>query len=395
MRAGLGSLLLGAAAATPGAAAAEEEEKPALISLGVTYIADGIATVSGGSSSRAHYLDNIDFEASLDLGEAVGWRGAVLNVHGLSNTGGAPNDDAQTLEGVSNIEVADQGVRLFELYLSQELGERTTLGIGFQDMNRDFYANDSAGLLIAPPFGIGSEIASTGPNGPSIFPSTALGASLHHKRDNGWYAQAAVMDATAGVLGDPGGVHVDFENGALILGETGITQSGKIALGGWGYSQRQDDIRAADASGAPLQRAAYGFYALAEAPLRKAERRAQITGFGRIGVAASESTDFRGGFQAGLLAKGFWRSAPEAQASLGFRYAALNAAARANTRDAGTRPANELGFEITYAHPITAHFALQPDVQVVFHPGGAAEKPPAVVLGLRFSASFGVQYRRR
>lgn len=395
MRAGLGALILGAAGGAPGAATAEEEEAPALISLGVSYIADGIATVSGGASSRAHYLDNVDFEASLDLGEAFGWRGGVFHVHGLSNSGGAPNDDAQTLEGISNIEVADQGLRLFELYLSQKLGPRITLGLGFQDMNRDFYANDSAGLLIAPPFGIGSEIASTGPNGPSIFPSSALGASVRRESDCGWFAQAAVMDATAGVVGDPGGIHVNFENGALFIGEAGITRGGKLAFGGWGYSQRQDDIRAADASGAPLQRAAFGFYALAEKSLRKPEKRAQVTGFSRIGVAGSESTDFRGGFQAGVLAQGFWRFAPDAQASFGFRYAALNASARANAREGGADPANELGLEITYAHPITRHIAVQPDVQVVAHPGGARDRPAALVLGLRISASFSKDIRRR
>lgn len=394
MRARLGALLLSAAGVTP-AAAADEEEAPALISLAITYMADGLSTLSGGASSRVHYLDNIDLEASLDLDQAFGWRGGILTVHGLSNSGGAPNDDAQTLEGISNIEVADQGVRLFELYLSQQLGPRTTLGLGFQDMNRDFYTNDSAGLLIAPPFGIGSEIASTGPNGPSIFPSSALGASLRHEGESGWFAQAAVMDATAGVVGDPGGIHFDFEDGALFIGETGITRGGKLALGGWSYSERQEDIRAADAAGAPLRRAAFGFYALAEKSLRKADKRAQVTGFGRIGVAGSESTDFRGGFQAGLLAQGFWRSAPEAQASFGFRYAALNASARANARERGADPANEMGLEITYAHPLTRHFTVQPDVQVVLHPGGAADRPPAVVLGLRVSASFSTEFHRR
>lgn len=394
MRAGLGLLLLSAGGAAPGAALAQEEA-PALIRLNLTYLADGIATIRGGLSRRAHYLDNIDVEASLDLKEAFGWRGAVLNLHGLSNSGGAPNDDAQTLEGISNIEVADQGVRLFELYLSQQLGPRIALGVGFQDLNRDFYNNESAGLLIAPPFGIGSEIASTGPNGPSIFPSSALGATLRRDGESGWFLQGAVMDATAGVLGDPDGVHVNFDNGALFIGETGITRGGKLAVGGWGYSKPQEDIRATDAEGAPLQRAAFGFYALAEKSLRKPEQRAQVTGFGRIGVAGSESTDFRGGFQAGLLAQGFWRFAPDAQASFGFRYAALNASARANARDSGAEPANEMGLEITYAHPITRHFSVQPDVQLVMRPGGARDRPPAVVLGLRLSASFSKDIRRR
>lgn len=296
------------ALAGPCQADAPEEPGKEWGSISFTYMGEGIRAVSGDTRRRVHYLDNISLEATLDFEGLFGWRGARLNVHGLSNAGGAPNDDVGTLEGVSNIEVADQGLRLFELFLEQQFDERWSGAIGFQDLNRDFYTTDAAGLLIAPPFGIGSEVASTGPNGPSIFPSAALGAKLRYVVEDAWYAQASVMDATAGVLGDPNGLQADFANGALFMGEVGITSRGKLAVGGWGYSDAQDDIRAVDAAGDPLRRGAYGFYALLERPLRPDTARAQAVGFARAGVSAGESTVFRGGGQVGLLASGFWRA---------------------------------------------------------------------------------------
>ena len=96
----------------------------------------------------------------------------------LNNSGGAPNDVAGTLQGVDNIEVRTPRLRLFELWLEQSLGP-ASVRAGLYNLNSEFYADDAAGQLLAPAFGIGSELAATGPNGPSIFPSTALGVRLN------------------------------------------------------------------------------------------------------------------------------------------------------------------------------------------------------------------------
>ena len=142
--------------------------------LEATYTADLIGPVAGDGPRRAVLLDNLDVVADLDLGRAMGWRGATLHGYLLSNQGGAPNDFAGTLQGVDNIEVGRQAVRLYELWVDAPVGEHLSILAGLYDLNSEFYATESAGLLIAPPFGIGSELASTGVNGPSIFPSTAL-----------------------------------------------------------------------------------------------------------------------------------------------------------------------------------------------------------------------------
>ena len=97
----------------------------------------------------------------------------------LNNSSGMPNGDAGTAQGVDNIEVSRHRTRLFEAWVQQDFaGAAASVRAGLYDLNGEFYANDSAGLLIAPAFGISSELAATGANGPSVFPSTALAMRL-------------------------------------------------------------------------------------------------------------------------------------------------------------------------------------------------------------------------
>ena len=182
-----------AAVAEPSAARAAD---PAW-TLAAEYTADVTGVVSGGVQSGSRYLDNLSVELDGDLDQALGWRGARLHMSGLYNGGGEPNALAGTLQGVDNIEVGAQGARLFEAWIEQDLGGAATLLAGLYDLNSEFYATEASGLLLAPPFGIGSELASTGPNGPAIFPSSSLAARLRIGDMETFYAQAAVVNADA------------------------------------------------------------------------------------------------------------------------------------------------------------------------------------------------------
>jgi porin len=242
-----------------------EETKDKALDLSVSYSADVTGVVSGGLAKRGRLLDNLEIGADLDLDKAMGWKGATAHALVLNNSGGMPNEDAGTAQGIDNIEVSRQRLRLFEAWVQQSFaGDKASALAGLYDLNSEFYANDSAGLLIAPAFGIGSELAATGPNGPSIFPSTSLAVRLKWTPREDVYVQAAALNANAGVLGDPGGVDTSFDSGALVIAEAGWTGAGKIALGAWRYSDKQDDIRDLTALGDPAQRTARGAYLLLE-----------------------------------------------------------------------------------------------------------------------------------
>ena len=359
------------------------------VDLSAAYVADIVAVGAQGRPARAYWLDNLDLTADLELGELAGWNGARMHVDMLVNMGGMPNDRAGTLQGVDNIEVASHRLRLFEAWIEQKIGERTTLRAGLYDLNSEFYSNDSAGLLLAPAFGVGSEIAATGPNGPSIFPSTALAVRVDHKLGKDGFVRASVLNATARTLGDPGGVNLTFDDGALLIAEGGVVGSGgKLAVGAWGYTRRQDDVFAVDAVGNPLQRRARGAYVVAEKPFNDPEGHHPIAGFVRVGLSDGQTTPFKGGWQAGVLVSKLWQGRDDSQISFGVNQAWLSNGYRQVLRGEGTHTTTaESAVELTYSDkfgPVT----LQPDLQLVFDAGGDAEAKPVVVAGLRASIEF-------
>lgn len=378
------------AAALLAADAYAEPAAESALKLGGSYTADVTGTVSGGLAKRGRVLDDFQISADLDLDKAVGWKGASAHVLFLNNSGAMPNEDAGTLQGVDNIEVSRQRARLFEAWVEQGFGDKGSIRAGLYDLNSEFYANDSAGLLIAPAFGIGSELAATGPNGPSIFPSTALAVRARWTPNEHVYAQAAVLNANAGVLGDPGGIQTSFDNGVLAIAEAGWQGRGKVAFGTWRYSDKQDDIRLINPAGEPVRSIAKGAYVLLERELARGDPRGvrRMTAFARLGVSDGDTTAFKGGWQAGLLVQSVFENRPDSAFSVGVNQAFLSGKFRDNAFDAGQRlKRSESAIEVTYSDKI-GPVTIQPDLQYVKDPGADGGVGHALVAILRVGVEF-------
>lgn len=376
------------ALAASGAARAQESQEAWTFTA--AYTADVVGVDAGDRSTDWRALDNLDLVLDADLEQLTGWRGARIHSALLVNNGGEPNALAGTLQGIDNIEVGDDAVRLFELWIEQDLADgNASLRAGLYDLNSEFYATDSAGLLLSPPFGIGSELASTGPGGPSIFPSTALSARLRIGREDGGYGQVAALNARAGTLGDPDGIDTDFDDGVLLIGEAGWNGPTRLAAGTWRYDKARDDIRALAPDGSPARSTSQGVYALAETDLFQTASGGSARGFFRIGLSDGDTTDFSGGWQVGFLLNQVWASRPDSQFSIGLHEGLLSGKAQANLRDGGDRPASaEQGFEITYSDRI-GPLTVQPDLQLIRNAGGLRSADTVVVVGLRVSVALG------
>lgn len=385
-RAAAGLAALALALGLSGAAQAE-----GVLAFSLDYKADLMGVVSGGVARGGRTLDNLTLAADLDLDKATGWRGGSLHLELLANNGGTPGALAGNLQGIDNIEVARPAAKLFQAYLEQALAdERASLRLGFSDLNSEFYAADSAGLLLAPAFGIGNELAATGQAGPSIFPSTAFGARLRLDPSPETYLQAAVFNARAAVPGDPGGPDWSFDDGILAIAEAGWTGEGRLAIGVWAYSDRTDDIRETDGLGQPLQRRSRGAYAIAERDLTgdwSSGRTA--TGFLKLGVSDGRTSDFSAGWQAGVLIEKPAASRPDSLLSIGVTQAWLSPGAVKNLRDAGADATRvETQFEITWSDKLSDYVTLQPDLQYIVSPGGDRSVDNALVLGVRLGIGF-------
>jgi len=387
----LGGVLGVAFAAGASAAQAQTAPSDSAWTHEITYTADLAGPVKGGAAHAGRFLDNLDVIVDGDLDKLVGWRGATVHGYLLNNSGGAPNDVAGTLQGVDNIEVERHRVRLYELWVqTQFAGDKGSVLAGLYDLNSEFYSTQASGLLLAPPFGIGSELASTGPNGPSIFPSTALAVRARVEGGQGAYVQAAVLNAHAGTVGDPKGPSMKFDNGALVVGEAGIGDSWRLAAGGWFYTERQADLRDVDLNGDPALSHARGGYVLAEYPfVDGGEAGRSVRGFARIGLSDGDTTPFRSGWQAGILVEKVFASRPDSAFSVGVEQGVLSSKQRDNTRDAGTSPADaESSIEITYSDKVAPRVTLQPDLQVIRRAGGDQDAQNVVVVALRMTISL-------
>ncbi|MET3713039.1 porin [Sphingomonas trueperi] len=343
---------------------------------------DIVSVARGGDRDRTYALDATDLIADADLARLVGWQGATAHVDVMSTMGGRPNDAAGTLQGVDSIEVASHHLRLFEAWVEQRIGQHTTVRAGVYDLNSEFYANGSAGLLISPSFGAGSELAASGPNGPSIYPSTALTVRVEHRFDHLAYVRAAVLNGSAGCLGDPQGVDFSFRDGVLLIGEAGVERPGlKLAGGYWRYSQRHADYTEVDGDGVPVRHIDHGGYVLAELQLVGGEGKRSLTAFGRAGVSGGSTTPFQGGWQAGFLVERLVAGRPDSQASFGMSRGVTTPGYRAMLLDEGARPSRaETTFELTYSDRLTKWLTVQPDLQFIADRGGV-EKARGVVVG--------------
>lgn len=380
---------LACAAALAAMPAAAHADAPALDLAGAISV-DAASVVAGDGDDRLRLLTNLDLTADADLAALVGWQGARAHLYVLDNRGKRPNDAAGTLQGVDNIEVADPGLRLFEAWIEQDFAFGASLRVGLYDVNSEFYANDSAGLLIAPPFGIGSELAATGPNGPSIFPSSALAARLRVSLAGGQgYAQVAAVNAHARTLGDDQGIDLGFHEGVLLIGEAGLSQ-GRIrgAVGTWTYSRKRDDLFETDVAGVPLRKASRGAYAVIEGDLLPEGGGRQLTAFMRGGLSDPHATPYSGGFQTGFLLAPALSGRDDSALSVGLHHAWTSRHYRALIAAGGGEPANETAVELTYSDNLTGFLALQPDLQWIRHPGGDGGASDAVVATMRVTLSF-------
>lgn len=366
------------------AAAQDVQADPAWV-WQAAFTADGIGVVAGERPRAWRYLDNLSIELDGDLERQFGWTGARVHFSLLANHGGEPNAIAGTLQGYDNIEVAAQGVRLYEAWVEKDVaGGRASVLAGLYDVNSEFYATETSGLLLAPPFGIGSELASTGPNGPAIFPSTSLALRVRIGAPDA-YVQFAAVNARAGTIGDADGVDTTLDDGVLYLAEAGRSGRMRIAGGLWLYGERQDDIRIVSPAGGPARSRAQGAYLLAEGPVLRLAHGASLGAFARVGVSDGDTTDFKGGWQAGLRMDSIVPGRPASALSLGVHQGFLSDKARANGRAAGTEMASaESGLELTYADTV-GPFTIQPDLQWIHHPGGERDREPILIAGVRLT----------
>jgi porin len=383
--------------------------------LAATYAYTGevVGNVAGGTRRGAVALGVAAVQLMLRLRPLVGWRGARVFVFVLGTHGGAPSSLVGDVQGVSNLQ-APAKLRLEEVWLQQNLfGDRLSWLVGRYDLNTEFYRLQSAALFDNSSFGIGPEFAQSGRAGPSIFPNTSLGSRIDFKPSPNVVWRAAVLDGVP--VDRPGGGFRPFAagDGALLVAEVGIVSrpdtlgaprhrrfqigrglsraySGKIAAGGWYYTARFPDLSERLPSGEPVRhRGSGGVYLIGDRTIWSAGRGgpAALSAFVQLGLGDGRVTQVGGYLGGGLTLTAPFAGRAQDQVGLAVASALSGSHYDRAQAAAGMPAASETTLELTYLVQLRSWLAVQPDVQLVIHPGATRASRDALVPGLRIALS--------
>ncbi len=407
-----GVLCLAALSTMAAEKSAEGQVEPAPddgISFGLLYRADVMATVSGGRDSGTTALGNLDAKFDFDLERLMGWQGVTVGLHGIASHGGKPNTShVGSSQGVDNIEVDTNTAKIFQAWIQKQwLDDKVSALVGLYDLNSEFYVSHSTWIFLHPSPGIGSEIAQTGQNGPSIFPTSSVGLRLRYRPTAETYVQGVVLDGVPGDPDNPRGTHIQFNKGDGTLRvieagyipaktgemeEFGLPPTDKYAIGAWSYTARFADLVELDGAGNPLMRKGNnGFYVLAEKILYiGTDPGSHVDGFIRYGRANADINQLSSYFQTGLVFTKMVPGRDDDQFAVAFSMARTGDPYRLAAFNAGQEATrNESVWEATYRAQASPWLVVQPDIQYVINPGTDSQIKNSTVLGVRFEIPWG------
>ncbi len=361
------------------------------ITTDIVYKSDIMSNVSGGIKEGVRALDNLDVIFSFDGEKITGVKGLSAKIHLLNNFGGHPDADlVGSAQGIDNFEAPRATGKLYQAFIEQNLfDDKLSILAGLYDLNSEFYVTDSSALFIHSTFGIGTDVAQSGQNGPSIFPFTSVGNRMRVNPTKTTYIQAAILDGVSGDLDNVHGTHIEFDknDGWLVVGETGYTpDNAKIAVGGWYYTEKFDHQTLVDSNGDPLKKRSQGAYIIGEKQLYKESKDQGLTAFARFGVANGSVNQFNYAWSGGLVYTGLFKGRDEGKLGLGI----TGAHNGKEFKQAAATPvdAAETTFELTYSDKITPWLFVQPDIQYVINPSTNKSFDNALIIGTRFTINF-------
>ena len=350
--------------------------------------ADLIGNPAGGLRTGAKFLGkaalSVAYDGAQDDHEGLTGLFSAQYVDG-GHISGRNVGDIQTLD---NIE-ASGAVRVYEAWLARDYDGARGWKAGFIDLNVDFDTQEVAALFLNSSDGIGPDFSRSGLNGPSIFPTTALGVAAYFRPSPGLTLRAGLFDGTAGSPYHPGAfaVRLSAADGALAVVQVDrrFDAGWRVEGGGWAYTAAYDATNRVDAAGVPLRyHRARGAYGLVEGTLLKlGDNDRGLSGWLRVGVADPVVEHIAGYVGTGLVFTGPIKARAQDQAGISLNHAVV---VLPGVPDAPL--STETTIELTYRYLATDWFAVQPDLQYIVRPSGDRTIANAVVAGVRLTVNF-------
>ena len=388
------------------------------VELGAAYFSDAFANLQGGIARGATYQARLGVLLDVDLDKLVGWRGAIFHasVHQIH---GVPVTPAKVdaLNAVTGLE-ANPNTRLNNLWIEQELGDAFNLRLGQFTAAQEFLISDAGSLFINSTFGWPTAAAQNLPSGGPAYPIATPGARLRLGAKSKTTLLLGIFNGDPAGPGDGDPQRRDARglNSLRISGPPFLIaelQRGfggdltdpatMLRVGAWSYLGRvmAQRFSANDlplgGSGAdePAERSGnYQLYAIIDQRLVRSASRT-LMGFVRVTFSPSDRNLVDASLDAGLTLKGPLTERSDDSLGLAFSYTHLSRGpdqrTGARAPPFGAREAEAL-LEFTYHAQLSASWYVQPDVQLIIHPGGrfidparSGRTPPksAFIVGLR------------
>lgn len=364
------------------------------------YTADLLANVHGGLRTGEAYLDYLKVGASLDLAQLGGPDGFTAYASGFMTNAARFSEryvgDAMTVSSIDN----GYALQVLEAWVQWEGGaaDRYSARLGLYDLNTEFDSTGARVLFVNSAHGIGHEIAQTGLDGPSIFPSTALAARFAWQPQESFTLRVAVADAVPGSQPGINGtrLRVSAEEGALLIAQASVAFGPvtQLSLGHWGYTRTFEVLTADGADRSERTTHNHGTYLTAELAPRAATagtagEDAPWRVFARIGYADPEVNEFDMQLAAGAAVSLAWPARRGSEVGLAWLQARLSDWRADSFAAEGLATDPEQNIELTWRVPVGNYLVLQPDLQYVIDPAADRRARNAWVLGLRIELAAG------
>ena len=402
------------------------------VTFGFVYTTEGLASVRGGIKRAGVFDGKLETLIGVDFGKLAGWNGLTLfaNIFHLQGNGGPGRNLVGNLNTISNIEALPT-TRLSELWLQQTfLGGMASIRAGQLVVDTEFLFSQYFSFFISSDWPTNPAVNI--PSGGAAYPLSTPGIRLKVDPTPQTTALLGVFNGDpAGQCGQDAeicnrhGLNFRVNDPPYLLGEvqyrynqepTSRGLAGGVRFGAWHHFGRFDDLRY-DINGfslaSPLStglarrlRGNDGVYAVLDQQLYRppgGDANSGVLFFGRAAYSTPDRSlnDFY--LDAGIIFAGLIPERPADAFGASFLYAHISNQARGLDRDTQAFTGvlvplrdYELSFDISYAATIVPGWIVQPNLQLVFHPGGhipgnASPIEPirnAVVVGVRSTMRY-------
>lgn len=356
-----------------------------------TYSATVLGNPAGGLRKGVKYAGLLNVYFDFDLEKLLKLGGTRLVVSGSWAYGESlSEDDIGNFFTVSS-DFNGKSVSLYQFFIETHLWHnRVTVALGRMGIGDDFATAEVFGVYVNDafnqhPISLSYDIPAFLSN-----PDAALGSRIMVRPADEFYISAGVYSADP----DSGrnrrvSADIDFAfDGVILISEAGYTPGrgdGSAGLpGDYKFGAYYDTGDFEELSvGEETRQGNYGFYIVADQMVyRESGDGSQgLTLWATATFAPEEEINsFPLFLSGGCVYEGLLPGRDNDIAGFGFAYGKLS-------RDLEDRD-YEIGIEGTYIFQVTPWLGLQPDVQVIIHPGGSAGIPDALVAGMQLSVDI-------